>query len=536
MLAGEPAVNARDTVASLWELVQSGPLLDPARLEQLRAQLGDELTLVRAALLLCALGYVFVAYAWLRPDGDTLRRALMATAVQMWVGFVLDIGLVRAGAWRYRDMPLTIAGVPLDLHLDWSLLWGLSLCWLSQRWPGPRGNPRQWALLLGVAVAATVAFDVAIHEWMLFLDGVAPWWMVADVAFLTLTLGLTLWVFHSVPTPSSSAEPTLPLPPLTPRARAWLYLIGFNLLFFLWLPGALHDAAASLGWSPQVTRVPVLPAFLALLGLSLGLWSVDEFALRGGGTPVPWDAPPRLVTSGPFALVANPMQISGMLLAAAACLHALSWVTLMYVANIAITVQLTFLIVEPRALHQRFGTRYSDWRASVRLWLPHVVPVLPLAARPTLFFDADCALCRAWVATLRRLDLRGSLSFKPLASSVLPAEPASSRAGATRWCRRDQRELVTGPLGAAVSDITTVGVKQGLVLRLALREAERSVLDIAARCSLRLTPCTALPGTGLAHVELRHAAGTQLAGRHRTQVHMAAVAPARRNGRAVSRG
>jgi len=48
---------------------------------------------------------------------------------------------------------------------------------------------------------------------------------------------------------------------------------------------------------------------VGLLGW-LGFSAVWEFARRGGGTPVPFDPPLRLVTTGIYARVANPVQIA----------------------------------------------------------------------------------------------------------------------------------------------------------------------------------------------------------------------------------
>ena len=45
----------------------------------------------------------------------------------------------------------------------------------------------------------------------------------------------------------------------------------------------------------------------------LGLCAVQEFVKRGGGTPIPYDPPCKLVTSGPYAYLRNPMQVSAML-------------------------------------------------------------------------------------------------------------------------------------------------------------------------------------------------------------------------------
>jgi protein-S-isoprenylcysteine O-methyltransferase Ste14 len=57
-------------------------------------------------------------------------------------------------------------------------------------------------------------------------------------------------------------------------------------------------------WAKQVALQVVL--LLALPGVS----AVLEFAERGGGTPIPFDPPVRLVTSGVYRYVANPMQLS----------------------------------------------------------------------------------------------------------------------------------------------------------------------------------------------------------------------------------
>ena len=60
----------------------------------------------------------------------------------------------------------------------------------------------------------------------------------------------------------------------------------------------------------QLSLIVQLLAVPALLGLT----AVQEFALRGGGTPVPFDPPRRMVTTGVYAYVGNPMQLSAVVL------------------------------------------------------------------------------------------------------------------------------------------------------------------------------------------------------------------------------
>ncbi|MBT6205479.1 MAG: hypothetical protein HOI34_17535 [Rhodospirillaceae bacterium] len=80
----------------------------------------------------------------------------------------------------------------------------------------------------------------------------------------------------------------------------------------LWLmPGAV--IANGLGqWSTpdQLQDWPRVVSIAALL-LPIGLISValGEFAVRGNGTGFPFDPPEKLVTTGVYALVSNPMQL-----------------------------------------------------------------------------------------------------------------------------------------------------------------------------------------------------------------------------------
>jgi hypothetical protein len=138
-----------------------------------------------------------------------------------------------------------------------------------------------------------------------------------------------------------------------------------------------------------------------------GLTAVQEFALRGRGTPIPYDPPQRLVTSGIYRYVANPMQLSCALVMFAwsallrnPWLAAAAAVTLAYSAGIAAWD-------EGQDLGARFGALWQSYRAAVHNWLPRWRPYhAGPAAR--LYIDLSCAPCtqlQRWIEHRQPLGL-----------------------------------------------------------------------------------------------------------------------------------
>jgi protein-S-isoprenylcysteine O-methyltransferase Ste14/predicted DCC family thiol-disulfide oxidoreductase YuxK len=391
----------------------------------------EQLDLVRGVMLLCCLGWVAVLFGWLKPSPRAVRAGVLAVIVQLGVGTLLDAACVRLGAWTYVDLPLSFVGVPLDLHLDWALLWGFGLVWLSDRWPGPQASGRAQAGYLLACVALTVCFDAAIHHWMIFLQAAAWWWWIADAVFLTVTLGLTLWMYRSV---GLADEPRCGLgllPPLRPALRSALVVLPFAGLFFVLLPEWIHDAAESFGVASRAAPLPWLPGLLAIHGALLMAWGVHEFARRGRGTPVPWDPPQQLVTTGPYAFIANPMQVGGLALVLACAAACPTWVGALYAFDVLLVVAFVFRPAEHHLLSERHGEAALRWFRDVPAFRPRLQPALPPEGqRPIVFFDENCGTCQTWVRCMTQLDDAGALRFAPfhglLANEILPPGGAAA--------------------------------------------------------------------------------------------------------------
>ena len=109
---------------------------------------------------------------------------------------------------------------------------------------------------------------------------------------------------------------------------------------------------------------------LLIVPAALGLLAVREFARVGGGTPFPWDSPKRLVTSGPYAYVANPMQIAGSLSLLIWSIVLVSPIVALAAVNATVFAAGLARYSEQADLEARFGEPWRAYRREVGDWWP----------------------------------------------------------------------------------------------------------------------------------------------------------------------
>lgn len=116
-----------------------------------------------------------------------------------------------------------------------------------------------------------------------------------------------------------------------------------------------------------------MPGLMLIVGGSAQvLWCLAAFAWEGSGTPAPFDAPRKIVVTGPYRNVRNPMYLGAMLIILGVALMLRS-PSAVGVAVFFITLAHLFVLVyEEPALKAQFGESYSDYKRSVNRWLPPV--------------------------------------------------------------------------------------------------------------------------------------------------------------------
>jgi protein-S-isoprenylcysteine O-methyltransferase Ste14 len=115
---------------------------------------------------------------------------------------------------------------------------------------------------------------------------------------------------------------------------------------------------------------------LLLIGAAIMVRCIFDFAWHGLGTPAPFDAPRRLVISGLYRWVRNPMYL-GMgtfMVGEAILLPSIMRAMLILITILWAVVTLFIVLYEEPTLRRLFGAEYENYCRHVRRWLPRLTP------------------------------------------------------------------------------------------------------------------------------------------------------------------
>lgn len=154
--------------------------------------------------------------------------------------------------------------------------------------------------------------------------------------------------------------------------------LALSFLFLIVAPGSI----AGLGpWWITGWRFLAAPFTLRLLGLALiGLGGAlllecfVRFAVQGRGTPAPIAPPDRLVVTGSYRHVRNPMYIAVVTLILGQAALFADIRLLGYAAVVWLGFHLFVVLYEEPVLRGEFPAEYPAFAAAVPRWLPRLRP------------------------------------------------------------------------------------------------------------------------------------------------------------------
>jgi protein-S-isoprenylcysteine O-methyltransferase Ste14 len=352
----------------------------------------DRAFIIRALSLYVPIVGCFLLWSWRKPAPSEATGALLASAWNLPALLALNVAAGCFGWWRFNAHGALFLGVPVDLWLGWSALWGAGAALLFPRAP------------VWLACASMAACDLLLMPLCSPVVVLGRFWLVGEIAGLVMCLVPALYFARWTRERTHAGR------------RAALQFVTFSGLFLIGLviactasPHARYFYLRSTYWQTMLQLLFIL----ALPGLS----AVQEFAVAGNGTPLPYDPPASLVASGIYAYIANPMQTSTVLLlfALGLALHSI-WVAL---AGVIAAIYCVGLAAwdEDKDLKLRYGPAFVDYRRHVRNWIPRWRPHITAPAR--VYVSAECFKCSQIAGFLRDL--------KPLGLHILPAEEHPSR-------------------------------------------------------------------------------------------------------------
>jgi len=201
--------------------------------------------------------------------------------------FLLNIGAEHIGWWTFHPSENSFYNIPIELAIGWAFFWGALMPYLFK----------------GLPIIVPIIIVVLIDLWLMpQMDGLfklEDHWFIGDMIMVVACLIPSLLIFKL----------TYERRAILLRALIQSYIWGGWFVFLipaitLYFEGI--DIFSIFEWS--LVRVLI---FIAAMGMSMaiGYAALWEFATKGKGTPIPFDPPKNLVTTGIYAYVANQLQI-----------------------------------------------------------------------------------------------------------------------------------------------------------------------------------------------------------------------------------
>jgi protein-S-isoprenylcysteine O-methyltransferase Ste14 len=344
--------------------------------------------IIRAFSLYAPLVFALILWNLRKLSRSEATGALLATAWNLPALLAVNLIAMHFSWWNFSVKDGMLFGLPVDLWIGWAAFWGTAAALLFR-------NAPLWIVIPALGIADLVLMPICAPVVTLGKN-----WLIGECLALSTCMvpGLLLarWTRDSRNVKGRALL----------QAACFSGLLLFSIVIVASFSGELHRFT-------HMSRISLhLLAISFFIAALPGLSAVQEFAIVGQGTPLPFDPPQQLVRSGIYRYLANPMQASTALLLIVMAVAARSvWVGLACLVSVAYSAGLATWD-EENDLRQRYGQSFLEYRAQVRNWLPRWRPAASQPAR--IYLAENCFKCSQMAAFLK--------SLKPVGLEIVAAE------------------------------------------------------------------------------------------------------------------
>jgi protein-S-isoprenylcysteine O-methyltransferase Ste14 len=312
--------------------------------------------LLRQGLFIIPLSLLFYLVWESRNNHRVLVAAFFSFLFQFGVMYSLHLVAFQLGWWRFGGDDLKMLGFPADIWFGGAFLWGPVL-YLAFR----KLNPLLFVIPNIIVNAIAMPLMSPVIE-------IGEGWFIGQVLLTVFILVpgqfLARWTEHYIYLPF----------------RAFLLSLVHASVAFLIIPSAIMKAMGG-SWADIIYWYPhpvfFIALFLILIFFVIGLSAVQLFVIHGKGTPIPLDHTQKLVTTGLYAYLRNPMQM---------CTAAIWLILGFLLMNIWVTLAACMAVIfvlgivrwhHRYDLEERFPEGWEAYKANVPEWIPRWNPSLP---------------------------------------------------------------------------------------------------------------------------------------------------------------
>ena len=330
----------------------------------------NRIELIELSVLYLPIALAVFCWHYFKPVVRT-RGALLLSFLWSFIAiFAVNQVAFYFDWWDYADVGISYKRLPLSVWLGWSISWGIVVPLL----------PIRGSALLLLALVADVLLMPLLKPLLILKTG----WILGELLALAVIIIPAVLVYKWTLLQRSINKR------VTIQAIIFFSLVGY------FLPDFLLNSFSGLSFSlPEVSPlVRGIQLNLLFFWIVIGISAVREFIQQGKGTPIPYDPPLKMVESGLYAYISNPMQLSTV-----GALFAYAWLLdfwgLLGAGIMVIVYSLGIALPsENKDLTDRFGERWLVYRRGLKPFLPVWNPHLnPSVAPAKIYFEKRCQTC-----------------------------------------------------------------------------------------------------------------------------------------------
>ena len=143
-------------------------------------------------------------------------------------------------------------------------------------------------------------------------------------------------------------------------------------IFYVGIPYVILSASGHV-FIFSIGVFQVLGILFIVLGVVVLIWCSTNFILHAKGTPIPFSPTKKLIVTGLYRIVRNPIYIAGLFLLIGEAFLFQSYGIFTY-SLIMCGIFHVHVLMEETHLKGEFGEAYEQYRRAVPRWIPHLKP------------------------------------------------------------------------------------------------------------------------------------------------------------------